>query len=110
MPENTFDIVGWIQYAFELFKNIIYAVFNDLVEVLNDFAFFILEQMLGVFDWAIGLVSSSFPDIGDAPNWWAGLSQELLNLAGYIHIDTGLGIVIGALIIRLILNFIPFIG
>lgn len=110
MPENTFDIIGWIEYGFELLKNIISAVFQDVVEVLSDFGYWLLDETLGIFDWAIGLVSSAFPDIGDAPNWWAGLSQDILNTCGYIHIDTGIGIVIGALVVRLILNFIPFIG
>lgn len=110
-PDNVFDVVGWINYFFEVLKNIISAVFVDVWEVFKDFGLFVFDEILKIFDWVVAdLISPLMPDLSGAPSWWAGLGSDLLNLAGYVNIDTALGLVIAALTIRLILNFIPFIG
>lgn len=109
-PDNVLDIGGWINYLLEKIKNIITVVFEDVVEMFKDIAFWVWDGVLDVTDFFIGVISAQFPDLGSAPSWWSSLGGDLTGLLGYLQFDVALGLIISALLIRLVLNFIPFIG
>jgi hypothetical protein len=106
---DFFDVQGWLDYLIDSLINIADAIFDGLWNFLGDFILFGVDALLDVIDWAIGLISSMLPTL-NVPAWWNQVGGDVLGILGYINVDTGLQIIVAALLIRLVLNFIPFIG
>lgn len=105
-----FDVLGWLNYLLDSAKNIIYAVFLSLFDLFMDFVFYIWDSILSFGEYIIASVTSLLPDMSGVTSQWSHLPANALALLAYCSVDTAIGILISALIVRLILNFIPFIG
>lgn len=105
-----FDVLGWLNYLLDSAKNIIYAVFLALFTFFKDIVFYIWDSALSFGEYIITTVTSLMPDISGMNAQWGNIPANALALLGYCSVDTAIGIIISALIVRLILNFIPFIG
>ncbi len=104
-----FDILGWFNYLLDSIKNIIWNVLVDLVEIVRDLFYWVFDLMLGFGDVMLSWVSSfvSFPS---SIALWAGLPPDIVALASNVQLDTALSIIISALVVRFVLNFIPLVG
>ncbi|MBC8283225.1 MAG: DUF2523 domain-containing protein [Nitrospinae bacterium] len=106
---DIFDVQGWLNYLIDGIVNIVETIFDGLWNIFGEILLFIVDAFLDVVDWVISLISSMLPTL-NIPTWWGQIGADALGILGYIQVDTGIGIVVAALLIRLILNFIPFIG
>jgi hypothetical protein len=105
-----FDVLGWLNYLLDSAKNIIYAVFISLFNLFKDFMFYIWDSVLSFGEYVITAVTSMLPDMSGVSSQWASVPANAIALLGYCSVDTAIGIIISALIVRLVLNFIPLIG
>lgn len=97
----------WIQYILDSIKNFFTSLVLDIVEILYDVVMWIWDQLLSIID---GLLNSFDMPVIDTQSWWGGIPSDILQLAGYCNFDDGLLMIVAALLIRLILNFVPFVG
>ena len=106
---EVFDVLGWLNFLIVSIINIVQAAYDAAWNLLGDFLLYSLDSYLNIVDWAVDLVSSIMPVI-DAPQLWSAINADVMGLLGYIGFGTAIEMVVGALTIRFIMNFIPFVG
>ena len=98
---------AWFDYLIDTIVNIVAHVILDIREIFWDFFFLILQKILDFAGWLNSYVVSRLPAF-DASTYWASVSVDALNLLRYFHFGQLITILIGAVVTRFILNFIPF--
>jgi hypothetical protein len=92
-------ISGLVTYAI----SVITQAFQDLLTMLKDVFLWLLDKVLELIEVILG----TLPAV-DIPNFWGLLPIQAVNIAGLIGIGQAIGIIIAALIIRFLLQLIPF--
>lgn len=107
---------GFIYYALQLFQLIgvkvgfFAALLKDFLTLLKDLFFWVMKTGLDLILWVLDFFASFFDSLPSFSQYIGALPPELINMLGLIRIPEAIGIVIGALIIRTVLRFIPIIG
>ena len=98
----------WLVNLFNIVMSFIYSLFLSVPQIMKDFFFWIVDQLMGVMQWAANLVLSLFAPID--------LSQYLTSIppnVSWVFMQLGLPnclLIIGsAIVIRLTLQLIPFV-
>ncbi len=97
----------WFDYAIDSIVNIFAHLILDLREIFWDFFFVIFQKVLDFAGWLNSYVVGLLPTF-DASTHWASVPASVIQLLNYMHFGQCLTIVIGALVARFTLNFIPF--
>lgn len=92
--------VAWIGKLFV-------AVFVALWDFIRDAACWVFEEVLKISIAAANSVDVSA--ISGAGQWWSSVPADVLNIMGLIGLQYALGIVFAAILIRLVLQLIPFV-
>ena len=95
-------------YPLDNIYNFVVALFVDIFELLKDLVFWIYEQILDVSAWGVSLVEDGLPTI-NLTGYWASAPQELIQILAYVHFNQCIDLVVSAIGIRFVMNFIPFI-
>lgn len=99
-------LIAKLAAAVKWIGDLFVAVFAALWDILRDVPAWILDQCLGIVVSAVSAVDVS--GMQDAGQWFGQLPAEVLNMLGLLGIDYALGIITGAIVIRLTLQLIPF--
>jgi hypothetical protein len=106
-------LTGFFICSFQWFLSVIQAVFATVVLVIQDTVCWILDQVLGLVVFIINGVTSGWNlsnySLSAYISSISGVSPELLSLAAAIGFNDGLTIVLAALVIRFLLQIIPFV-
>ncbi len=97
----------WIVIQFETFINVLYNVYVSIRDVLFDIPPWILDQMLGI---STGLLTSvlSILEPVDMSQYLTGLPSEVSWVLSITGIPQCIGIISTAIVVRLLLQLIPF--
>ena len=100
LKQKLNDIVQW-------FSDLAVEVFKAAWDFLKDGICWCFEQVLGV---AVSAANSI--DVSGMQDWgqsWGTLPGDILNVMGLLGVGTASGIIITAVLIRLLLQLIPFV-
>lgn len=108
------DISDAVLSFFEWFANIpdfiiavIYTIFTSLFELLKDLFFWIVDTLL---TFAISLVGElDFSAVTQYLDSFGDLPAEIINILGLIGIGEAFAIIGAAILIRFLLQLIPFV-
>lgn len=98
-------IDGLIDWLFELVPNLIKA----LVLMFKDLFLWCLEQVLDLAKGVLDGITGFDDIIAQAATIWAGVPPEVMLVVQAIGLGTALTIITGAIMIRLVLQLIPFV-
>lgn len=104
-------ILYWIQDWLGIFPdwlvNLVAAMFEALWDLVRDIFYWIFEQVL---DLAIHILNGLDFDFSmfNPAQYISGLPSELVNVIGLIRVGEALAIIVGAIVIRIVLQLIPF--
>lgn len=102
-----FDVLGWLNYLLDSFKNIVWGVFQSIFTLFKDFFFWLVDTILG---FVVSVISSlGMPDMSGIPGAWGSLPGEVIWMAHAAGVDVAAGMIVSAMIVRLVLMAIPFI-
>ena len=103
-----FDVLGWLNYLLDSLKNIIWGVFQSIFNLFKDFFFWIIDTVLG---FLVSIISTlGMPDMSSIAGAWSSLPGATIWMAHAVGLDIAIGMFVSAMIVRLILMAIPFIG
>lgn len=91
------------QGLIDFFKDI----FTSIWELIKDSFIWVIEQLTQLATSAIN--SMDFSGINQHIGNFGALPSEILNVAGLLHLGTCMSIIGAALLIRLLLQLIPFV-
>ena len=97
------DVIKFFNDLFKFLIDLVAQIFIDLWELLTDFFLWVFDQILLLVETIIYLI-----EIPEYPNYWVGLTDDLLNMLGLIGLAEGLTIIASAIVLRLTLQLIPF--
>jgi len=100
LKQRLVDIIQW-------FSDIFVAIFKSLWDMIKDAFCWILEQLLGIVTSALNSLDVS--GLSNYATSWSGLPSEILNVMGLLGFGTAAGIITAAVVIRFILQLIPFV-
>lgn len=108
------DISDAVLSFFEWFANIpefilavVTTIFTSLFELLKDVFYWLLETLL---DFAISIIGEfDFSAITQYLDAFGDLPSEIINILGLIGIGESLAIIGAAIVIRMLLQLIPFV-
>ena len=98
----------FLDYIIDSFFGMLGAMLYDIWDILRDLFFLIVEEILSVGGWVMEFINSRFPELDLAP-FWSMATPTLIHFLDYLDFGICIGIVVSALSIRFIMNFIPFI-
>lgn len=101
VPDFIARLANWL---LALLKNL----FDSLVLLLKDLGAWTLDV---VFD-LIGLAMEGLDSVMEAnpfQGWWNGLPTEVTGMANAIGLPEAMGAIIAALVVRFLLQLIPFV-
>ena len=102
-----FDVLGWLNYLLDSLKNIVWGMFDSILNVFKDFFFWLLDSILS---FGVGLLGSlPMPDFTMISGMWGLLPSGTLWMIQAVGLDIAAGMFISAVIVRLILMLVPFI-
>lgn len=76
-------------------------------DIVTDAAAWFFEQLFGVIIWL--LEQLDLTPVLQAVSAWGELPSEIINILGLLGIGTAAGIMTAAIVIRLLLQLIPFV-
>jgi hypothetical protein len=92
-----------LEYLLDLLKKF----GNTLYDMLKDFVAWLFDSILSL----INTILSTLPAIDfstfNPGTYFAAFPASLTNMLHYLHVDAALGIIVSALVIRLLLQLIP---
>lgn len=94
-----------IDWFFELIPRLIEA----LVLMYKDMFLWCLEQLLSLAKGVLDGITGFDDIIAQAATIWAGVPPEVMTVVQAIGLGTALTIITGAIMIRLVLQLIPFV-
>lgn len=95
------DFVNWL-YA------ILLALVNTLVALLQDLVCWIIDQFMGVAVYVLGLLDFEFLQSTTLQEAVASLPASIVNVFFLLGLPYCLALIVGAIVIRTILQLIPF--
>ncbi len=95
-------ITDWAKWLLD----VIIQIFVDLFELLTDVIYGVIHSILL---FAVSMLSTLPAPSYDLSSLISGLPAEMLNVAGLIGAGEALGIIIAALMVRFVLQMIPFV-
>lgn len=98
-------IDGLIDWFFELIPRLIDA----MVAMYKDMFLWCLEQLLSLAKSVLDGITGFDDIIAQAATIWAGVPPEVMTVVQAIGLGTALTIITGAIMIRLVLQLIPFV-
>jgi len=99
---------GFLDYIIDSFVTIVTVLVVDIFELLKDIGFWVVEKVLQVGIWAMSLVTGSFTSI-DISSQWGRVPITTLHFMDYLNMAECVGMIVSALIVRFVLNFVPFV-
>lgn len=99
---------GFLDYIIDSILAMFKALVKDLYEVFQDVCFFIFEQVISLAVWGMSLITGEFTSV-NLDSQWAKVPQIGLQFMDYLHIADCVGMIVSALIVRFVLNFVPFV-
>lgn len=84
---------------------VVKRVFDDLWNIVTDVACWVLEGALGVASSALSAIDAPF----DPQTYYGLIPPELGNMLGVIGVTQALTMIVAALLIRFLLQTIPFV-
>lgn len=97
----------WLQKLWDGFLDVIQAAVSTIGDMLKDIAIWLVDQLMDVAIAAMNGLAS-FLDWNPA-EYISALPESVINMMGLIGVGQALSIVTGALIIRMLLQLIPFV-
>lgn len=94
-------ITGFAAWILEVIKRL----FLDVWVMAYDFVCFVIEAALAVAIGALDLITVPF----DPQSYYQLIPADVANMLGYIGIPQALAMIVGALLIRFVLQMIPFV-
>lgn len=94
-------ITGFAAWVLALIKQL----FLDSWAMAYDFVCFVIEAALSVAVGALDLITVPF----DPQTYYSLIPADVANMLGYIGIPQALSMIVSALLIRFILQIIPFV-
>lgn len=82
---------------------------NTLYDMLGDFILLIFDKMLGLVETLLSTLPTIDFSTFNPGTYIAAFPASLTNMLHYIHFDAAVSIVVSALVIRLLLQLIPFV-
>lgn len=101
------DFFQSIADAFQWLLNAFLQLFIDAWEMLTDLPVWVFDQVLQLALTAIQQLDLS--TLTSYTSTWGELPAEVLNVLGLIGLSEALGIITVAVLIRLVLQLIPFV-
>lgn len=98
LKQKLVDIIQW-------FADMFVAVFVAAWDIFRDLFAWVFEQLL---DIAIAAANSLDLSRFDNVTGWGELPSEIINIMGLLGIGTASSIILSAVVIRLVLQLIPF--
>lgn len=105
-----FDVQGWLDYIVDSLFNLVKSLWDGILDFFQDFFFYIIEKLMEFSVWVINTFLDPFVPSMNVAALWASVTGPGLSMINYINIPEAIAIIVSALIIRLVLNFIPFVG
>ena len=100
LKQRLVDIIQWFSDEFV-------AIFKALWDLVKDAFCWVFEQILGIITSALNSLDVS--GLANYVGGWSGLPAEILNVMGLLGFGTAAGIITAAVVIRFILQMIPFV-
>lgn len=98
LKQKIVDVIKW-------FADMFVAIFVAAWDILRDIFAWLFEQLL---DIAIAAANSLDLSSLDNVTGWGELPSEIINIMGLLGIGTASSIILSAVVIRLVLQLIPF--
>ena len=90
------------------FVDFFYSIIISLVDMLKDLFFWLYETVTDALLVLVNSLSDIF-DIFDITSYLSALPADTLNIMGLIGIDTISSMIVSCLLVRFILQLIPFV-
>jgi len=90
------------------FVDFCYAIVISLVEMLKDLFFWLYETVTNALMLLVNSLSDVF-SLFDITSYLTGLPADTLNIMGLIGLDTISSMIVASLLVRLVLQLIPFV-
>ena len=90
------------------FVDFFYSIIISLVEMLKDLFFWLYETVTDALLVLVNSLSDIF-DIFDITSYLSALPADTINIMGLIGIDTISSMIVSCLLVRFILQLIPFV-
>jgi hypothetical protein len=100
LKQRLVDMIQW-------FADTFVALFTALWDLIKDAFCWIIEQSLGIV--TVTLNSLDVSGLMNYASSWGGLPSEIINVMGLLGFGTAAAIVTSAVVIRFILQLIPFV-
>ncbi|PLK46940.1 DUF2523 family protein [Uliginosibacterium sp. TH139] len=96
----------WIELVANWHKLVLKSIFSAIWKIATDVLCWALDKALGL---AVDIIKSfDISGLGSVSAGFASLGADILNMAGLVGIKEALGIIVAALVIRMLLQLIPF--
>ncbi|MCY1279454.1 hypothetical protein D9M68_522830 [compost metagenome] len=84
---------------------VVARIFEDLWNMVTDVACWVFESVLGVASGALSAIDVPF----DPQTYYAMIPAETANMLGVIGVSQALAMIVAALLVRFLLQTIPFV-
>lgn len=101
VPDFIARLASWL---LALLKNL----FDSLVLLLKDLGAWTLDVIFDLIELAMEGLSTVLPD-NPFQGWWNSLPLEVTGMANALGLPEALALIVGALIVRFLLQLIPFV-
>jgi hypothetical protein len=98
-------IKAWFTFFNDSFISFFQSFFLTLWDIAEDFFSFVLEKIFQLILFVISSLDFDFSFFNQCGN---GLTSEILNVLGLIGLHEAIGIIVSAIVIRILLQLIPF--
>lgn len=89
----------------EWFLAVFLQIFEDIWNLVTDAFIWVFDSLLGIASSALSTISIPF----DPQIYYAMIPPEVGQLMGYIGVPQAIAMIVGALVVRFILQTIPFV-
>lgn len=94
-----------LQKIFDFFEKL----FNSLILALKDLCIWVFDEILDLAVTAISALDSMF-DAADLTQYISMIPPEIMGYMQLVGIDVCSSMIVSAIGIRMVMNFIPFLG
>lgn len=98
----------WVIGLFNLMISFFYSLFLSVPEMFKDLFYWILDQLMGVMDWAANLLLTMFAPL-NISEYLSAIPPNISWVFMTIGLPNCLMIIGAAIVIRLTLQLIPFV-
>jgi hypothetical protein len=101
--------MGWVTDVLQWLLDLVSSVIQTLWDMVSDVLWLVVDLLMGAAVTVIGLLDLSGLSEFVPSSYLAALPAEMLQVLGLIRVGEALGIVVTAIVIRIILQLIPFV-